>query len=201
MGAAGGVWIKGGLALAGLVLAASASAQLAAEPSGGFQWRSSGSNLGLNPAHAAVAIGCGSSLLPCRSPEEAAAASRLQDDHLRWTVELGVLNLGATGIALSPGRQGLNLSLVGRRPLSLFGSRFSVYGKLGTTYGVADPAVAATPVPPLEGGYGLSFGAGVSMDFTPRLSGSFGFDSHELRLGGGPRDPVRSTSLGLQFRY
>jgi hypothetical protein len=50
--------------------------------------------------------------------------------------------------------------------------------------------------------YGLSFGAGLSMSVTPRLSASFGFDSHDLRLGlTGPRDPVRSTSLGLQYRY
>jgi hypothetical protein len=55
---------------------------------------------------------------------------------------------------------------------------------------------------PAESGYGMSFGAGVSMDVTPRLSASFGFDNRDLRLGNtGARDPVRSTSLGLQYRY
>ena len=34
-----------------------------------------------------------------------------------------------------------------------------------------------------------------------KLPSTLGWDSHELRLGGGPRDSVRNTSLGLQYRY
>jgi OmpA-OmpF porin, OOP family len=201
MGAAGGVAaIRAGLAVAACVWATAAGAQALGAPSQGFDWRPQASSLGLSPARAEIAIGCGSSLLPCRNSFEAAQATTLQDQ-LRWSMEVGVLNLGSTGMALSPGRQGLNVSLVGRQPLSLFGARFSLYGKLGTTYGLTDPSLAATPLAGTDGGHGLSFGAGVSMAFTPRLSASFGFDSHELRLGGGPRDPVRATSLGLQYRY
>jgi hypothetical protein len=40
------------------------------------------------------------------------------------------------------------------------------------------------------------------MEVTPRLSATLGWDSYDLRLGGGiPRDTLRSTSLGLQYRY
>jgi hypothetical protein len=201
MGAGGHVAaIRAGLAIAACVWATASGAQALDAPSQGFDWRPQAAGLGLNPARAEIAIGCGSSLLPCRNSFEAAQATSLQDQ-LRWSMEMGVLNLGSTGMALSPGRQGLNVSLVGRQPLSVFGTRFSLYGKLGTTYGLTDPALAATPLAASEAGHGLSYGAGVSMAFTPRLSASFGFDSHELRLGGGPRDPVRSTSLGLQYRY
>jgi hypothetical protein len=38
----------------------------------------------------------------------------------------------------------------------------------------------------------------VSWDFTPRLSATFEWGSYDLRAPGGP---VRSTSLGLQYRY
>ena len=48
---------------------------------------------------------------------------------------------------------------------------------------------------------GLSYGAGVSYDFTPRLSATLEWDSNDFRFASGGRDPVRSTSLGLQYRY
>jgi hypothetical protein len=155
--------------------------------------------LGLQPGKVQVSVGCGASLLPCRT-EEAALAARQNPAGLRWSVELGSVNLGpGPSTQVSGARQGLNLSLVGKRPL--FGSSFSVYGKLGTTYGYTEPAAVPSSQMQADGGYGLSFGAGLSMDFTPRLSATLGWDSHDLRLGGGQREPVRATSLGLQYRY
>lgn len=189
------------LVAAAVIAAAAAQAQVApwsAELSS--MHRGTKPSLGLQPGKAQVSIGCGASLLPCPDPQAAqlAASSR----GLRWNVELGAIQLSpaqAARTSLAPARQGLNLSLVGSRPL--FGSSFSLYGRLGTTYGVSEgtgaPATAFSP----EGGYGLSFGAGISYDVTPKLSATFGWDSHELRLGGGSRDAVRATSLGLQYRY
>lgn len=158
------------------------------------------SSLGLQPGKARVAIGCGASLLPCAN-EQAALAATQAPSSLRWNLELSTLNLGTSSRApaFQSARQGLNLSLVGRKPL--FGSSFSVYGRVGTSYAMPD-SVGQLSVPGAAGdsGHGLSFGAGVSMDLTPRLSATFGFDSYDLRLGGSPRD-LRSTSLGLQYRY
>jgi hypothetical protein len=190
-------WIVGALcawaAGAALAQAGPWSAELA--PSG--QPRST---LGMQPGKVQVSVGCGASLLPCRT-EEAALAARTDPSSLRWSVEMAPVNLGPTPRAALPGtRQGLNLSLVGKRPL--FGSSFAVYGKLGTTYGYTESGGApTTALAPGDSGYGPSFGAGVSMDFTPRLSATLGWDSHDLRLGSGQRDPVRATSLGLQYRY
>ncbi|MFL6692007.1 MAG: outer membrane protein [Ramlibacter sp.] len=191
-------WMGMGVVITGLV-AASAFAQAVAGSA--VEWRTSTSRLGLDPDKVQLSIGCGASLLPCRDQAQALAA-RSVPDVLRWTVELGVPSEPlAASRGFSSGRQGLNLSLVGRKPL--FGSSFSVYGKLGTTYSYFDPAISVGYGPgPAESGYGMSFGAGVSMDVTPRLSASFGFDNRDLRLGNtGARDPVRSTSLGLQYRY
>jgi len=91
---------------------------------------------------------------------------------------------------------GLNTSIVGRAQLS----SFSAFGKLGTvtntrpdTSQMGMSAMALT-----EPASGLSWGGGVSWDFTPRLSATFEWISYDLRMQSGP---VRSTSLGLQYRY
>jgi hypothetical protein len=154
--------------------------------------------IGLNPSRAEVAIGCGSSLLPCGS-DQASLASLRQPRSLRWSVELAPVTVPAVPrTPLAASRQGLSLSLVGRQPL--FGSNFSLYGRLGTTAtsafgdtGAVAPGIAG------DNSYGVAFGAGVSMDVTRRLSASFGVDSYDLRAGGAGQ--VRSTSLGLQYRY
>jgi len=191
-------WTGLGVVVAGIG-AGAVVAQAAEGPA--VEWRTSGSRLGFDPDKVQLSIGCGASLLPCRNQAQALAASKVPDA-LRWSVELGAPSeaLAATR-GFSPGRQGLDLSLVGRKPL--FGSSFSVYGKLGTTYSYFDPATAVGLGPgAVDAGYGLSFGAGLRMDMTPRLSASFGFDNRDLRLGNtGARDQVRSTSLGLQYRY
>jgi hypothetical protein len=191
-------WMGLGVAI-GVLASGQVFAQMAAEDAAA-DWRPAGARLGLNPDKVQLSIGCGSSLLPCQNQAQAFASHAA--DSLRWSVELGAPASGlASGRGLPAARQGLDLSLVGRKPL--FGSSFSVYGKLGTTYGTIDPTFAAASGAGVgDSGYGLLFGAGVSMDVTSRLSASFGFDSRDLRLGTtGPRDQVRSTSLGLQYRY
>jgi OOP family OmpA-OmpF porin len=155
---------------------------------------------GLQLSRVEYAIGCGASLLRCE-PGQTPSFAAASPSPLHWNLELSQLSLGAADrLAVGSARQGLNLSLVGRR--TLFGSSLSVYGKLGATYGYAEgagSAMVATPAAP-DQGYGLSYGAGLSLDFTPQLSATLGWDSHDLRLGG-VRDGFRATSLGLQYRY
>jgi hypothetical protein len=190
--------------VAGLLLTGGGSAQAQLVHRGADPWQPGSAPLtgpGFQASRVEYPIGCGASLRPCDTGPAASLAGS-NASSLRWNVELSQLNLGsANRLAIGPARQGLNLSLVGRKPL--FGSAFSVYGKLGGTYGYADPATSPAAALPasLETGYGVSFGAGVSMEVTPRLSATFGWDSHELRLGGGARDAFRATSLGLQYRY
>jgi OmpA-OmpF porin, OOP family len=117
-----------------------------------------------------------------------------------WGLEMSHLNLGnvahAAGAATQA--QGLNLSLVGKAPL---GQSLKLYGRVGTTWGRADTSANAGAFAlRSEQGFGFSYGAGLSYDITPRLSATLEWDSNDFRFGGG-RDPVRSTSLGLQFRY
>lgn len=155
---------------------------------------------GLSLSRAQVGIGCGASLLPCAN-ESAALAARQNPSSLRWSVEVAQPTfIPANRFSIGPARQGLSLSLLGQRPV---GAGFSVYGKLGTTYTTSDTAtMGAAPAGPAESGAGMSFGAGVSLDFSPRLSATFGWDSYDLRGGSfGGRESLRATSLGLQYRY
>ncbi|HYF19269.1 MAG TPA: hypothetical protein VEA40_15490 [Ramlibacter sp.] len=184
---------------AAVAAAGMAQAQLA-RPAESAMYPGSRSSLGLQPGKLQMAIGCGASLLPCRDPSAARLAAA--SGGLRWNVEVSTLRLAPplqAASSLPAARQGLNLSLVGSRPV--FGSSFSLYGRLGTTYGMSESGGAAGASLAPDGGYGLSFGAGISYSLTPQLSATIGWDSHDLRQGSGGRDALRATSLGLQYRY
>ena len=48
---------------------------------------------------------------------------------------------------------------------------------------------------------GLTYGVGLSWDFSRSGSASVGWDSYDLRSAAGEARDVRATSLGLQWRY
>lgn len=153
------------------------------------------SYLGLNLGKG-LTSNCPTTQLFCESRDRSAQmyAGRMFSRH--WGAEVGYVD---TGRLLRPEgesrAQGLNVSLVGRAQMSTLG----VFGKVGTTYGRSDTSVmgnAAAGGP--DQGFGLSWGGGLSYDITPRLSATFEWVSYDLRMQGGP---VRSTSLGLQYRY
>jgi OmpA-OmpF porin, OOP family len=153
--------------------------------------------LGLNVGRARYGVPCGSTSLLCddTAPSAEFYAGRMIGNF--WGVELAYLNAGR---AQRPGgdmrAQGLNLSLIGRAPL---GHAIGLFGKLGTTYGrTENPALAGSPN---DQGFGFAYGAGVSLDFTRRLSATFELESSDFRFAGTGRDPVRSANLGLQYRY
>jgi OOP family OmpA-OmpF porin len=117
-----------------------------------------------------------------------------------WGVELGYGDVARPSAGGAQARvQGLSLSLVGKAQLA---PSLEIFGKAGTAYGRADNAsLAISGNANAERGFGLSFGGGVSFDFTPRLSATLEWESSDLRFAGPSRDPVRSTSLGLKYRY
>lgn len=115
--------------------------------------------------------------------------------------ELGYVDMGRISRGGGTTRaRGLNLSLVGRAPIA---AGFGVYGKVGTTYGWTrtSSTVGSGVTSGKERGFGLSYGVGASYDFTPNLAAVLAWDSHDFRFAGGDRDPIRTTSLGLQYRY
>lgn len=156
--------------------------------------------LGLSLGRSSYNLSCPTTSLTCDGSD---TAVRLYGGAMMgnyWGVEVGYLDLGR--IAREGGKtraQGLNLSLVGKAPLV---SSFGVFGRFGTTYGRTETTTSSAAIAAgTERGFGLSYGAGLSYDITPRLSATLEWDSNDFRFAGGGREPVRSTNLGLQYRY
>jgi hypothetical protein len=116
----------------------------------------------------------------------------------KWLgAELGYINFGK--LERNGGdtkAQGINLSLVGTIPV---GEVFSVFGKVGTTYGwtKTDAAVGATGN---ENGFGLSYGAGLGFNLNPRTQLVAEWDKHEFKFADRRAD-ADLYSVGLKFRF
>ncbi|MGZ5193918.1 MAG: outer membrane beta-barrel protein [Ramlibacter sp.] len=153
--------------------------------------------LGLNVGRSRYNVPCGSTSLLC---DDTATSTEFYAGRMIgnfWGLELAYLNAGPVQrLGGDLKAQGLNLSVIGRAPL---GHAIGLFGKVGTTYGrTENPALAGNPN---EQGFGLAYGAGVSLDFTPRLSATFELESNDFRFAGTGRDAVRSANLGLRYRY
>lgn len=113
----------------------------------------------------------------------------------RLNLQLGPMEPTAMDRILGRTRtQGLSIAVQGNRGWS---SDLGIYGRFGSL-SARHPA-SAYGMPGAEGG-GLSYGVGLSWDFSPRASAVLGWDSYDFRTLAGERD-VRATSLGLQLRY
>lgn len=96
--------------------------------------------------------------------------------------------------------EGINLSLVGRAPIS---ESFNLLGKLGTTYGRTD--VSSTPGSGItsggESGFGLSYGIGAEFVFSPNMSAVLQYDQHEMEFAGSDKERISATTVGLRYRF
>jgi opacity protein-like surface antigen len=96
--------------------------------------------------------------------------------------------------------EGLNLSLLGRVPLS---PQFNLLGKLGVTYGWTD--VSSAPGSGIGSGteksFGMSYGLGAEYVFSPQLSAVLQYDEHQLKFINTGRDRVSATTIGLRYRF
>jgi len=198
-----------------LLLSAAAACSLAtnafaqAPSAGTLPFQDGASARSVSPAKTRVYVGlslgrsrypCGSTSFSCDSTDNSVRISAGNMPGNFWGVELAYLDMGRIGRSAGTTAQGLSMSLVAKSPVW---QSLGAFGKVGASYGRNDltPALANAVPGGLDRGFGLSLGAGVSYDFTPRLSATLALDSHDFRFAGGGRDPVRSASLGLQYRY
>ena len=204
------IFVQSVLAAALSVLSLSATAQASGAGSGPLvpdgasnPWLSAGGRgyLGLNIGRSEYRLHCGFAALSCDDRDNAINLTAGAMGGSFWSTEIGYINMGrATRFGGEVKAHGLNLSVVGRTPRVW---SFGLFGKVGAIYGLTETSSAPGSglAPGSENGFGLSYGAGVSVDFTPKLSATLGWDSYDVRFGGGNRDPVRATTLGLQYRY
>ncbi len=115
--------------------------------------------------------------------------------------ELGYTDFGSVSRAGGSTKvDGINLSLIGRLPLS---DTFNLMGKLGTTYSRAD--VSANPISGIatgtESGFDWSYGLGGELLLTPFWSAVLQYDEHYVKFPGDSHERVSATTIGLRYRY
>jgi opacity protein-like surface antigen len=152
--------------------------------------------LGLNIGRG-LETNCPAAQLFCESRDRSAQLFAGTMFDRNWGAEVAYVDTGHFLRSSNDVRaQGLAVSVVGRAQLL---PSVGVFGKVGTAYGRSDTSVMGNAgAGSADPGFGLAYGGGFSYSFSPRLSAKLEWDSYDLRVGGGP---VRSTSLGLQFRY
>ena len=185
-----------------LATGVSAHAQSTGTSGSGSSWyMPTQAYIGLNAGQSNFRQGCGTGLFSCGDKDDAFTIYGGSMFNSNFGAELAYIDMGNIDRGGgSTEARGINLSLVGRVPLS---QTFSVFGKVGTTYGStkissrAGGGVTAGD----EDGFGLSLGAGISFDFTPNWSAVLQWDRHNFEFAGSGREPVHATTIGVKYRF
>lgn len=164
-------------------------------------WTAGGGRMaiGLNLGRSNFNVPCGS-VFACDDTDHYWSVYGRTMTNESWGAEIGFVDMGDMARAGGTTRaRGLNVSLVGKVPIA---QTFGVFGKVGGIYGRTRTSVGpgADIASGNENGFGLSVGAGLNWDFSPRLSAVLQWDRYHFRFRSG-RDPVNATSVGLQYRY
>ena len=82
---------------------------------------------------------------------------------------------------------------------------FSVFGKLGTTYGRTSTSTSASAGSGIatgkDSGWGESYGLGLSADLGSNWSAVLEWQRHRFHFAGNNKEAVRTTSLGVKYRF
>lgn len=166
-------------------LATAGAAQAQAE--GSLRWRPGAAPLGLQWSAPDWRGPCSTAAFGCESEGSALLyASPSAPRSLSLQVSRAE---AASGLRL-PRRSAPDLSFVGKASLAEDWG-VGIYGRLGTA---SRSSLLGT-----EGG--LTYGVGLSWDFSRSGSAIVGWDSYDFRTETGEARDVRGPSLGLQWRY
>ncbi|APW47195.1 outer membrane beta-barrel protein [Rhodoferax antarcticus] len=193
--------VAASFALAGVAQAQSTTTNTNARANTGFSYGAGGSYFDLNAGQSDFSVGNG--LLPFTSDDGDTSYSAHIGSYFNDNLgmEIGYTDFGS--IDRAGGRtkaRGINLSLVGKFPLS---PQFNLLGKIGTTY--SDTDTTANPLSGIatgsDNGFDLSYGIGAEYAFTPKWSAVVQVESHKLRFAGGNKDRVSLATLGVRYSY
>lgn len=191
------------LAVAGLVTVVGAQAQMTSNSSmGSYSLNSPGQRyFGFNAGQSDYSVGNGNGAFASDNKDTAYNIYGGSYFNNNFGLELGYTDFGRINRGGGDtDAAGINLSLVGKLPLS---NSFNLLGKVGTTYG--HTRVSSAPGSGIaqgsESGFGLSYGIGAEYAFNPNWSAVVQYDEHDLKFAGSGRDRISATTVGLRYRF
>ncbi len=155
--------------------------------------------LGLNIGRSDFQVACGS-VFACDDTDRywSIYGRNMASDY--WGSEVAFVDMGRMERGGGTTRaRGLNVSLVGQVPVA---QSLGIFGKIGAMYGRTRTSTAAGAdiAGGNENGFGVSLGAGVSWEFSPKVAAVLEWDRYDFRFQSG-RDAVNAASLGLQYKF
>jgi OmpA-OmpF porin, OOP family len=176
--------------LLGLVVGMATVGSAEADSYGTLRWRAGAAPLGLQAGSANLRVPCGTMTFSC----DAATLPLYASPRAPRTLSMQVGPADGVAAATMGRNQGLNVGIVGQAGIA---SDLGVYGRVGTSFNrAATPGLSVVGA----GEGGLTYGVGLSWDFSRSGSAALGLDSHDMRGSLGEARDVR-TSLGLRWRY
>ncbi len=157
--------------------------------------------IGLDVGRSSFQNSCGAAGFACDRSDRAARIYLGGTFNPHFSAEIAYADYGDMRRAGGSSRaQGLNLSLVGRAPLT---QNIGLYGKLGTTYG--HTRVSAAPGSGVaagsESGWGPAYGLGISWQWSPNWSSALEWNRQRFDFSGNNSEWVRATYIGLRYHY
>lgn len=176
--------------LLGLVVGLGAIGAAWAQANGELRWRSGAHPLGLQVPGNQWSAPCGSIAFPCEGGSDTLRLYASPRGPRSLSLQVAYPEEPASVLRL--GRPAApTVSVIGRADIA---PSLGFYGRLGT-------ATRATLAGGLANEGGITYGVGLSWDFSRRGSATVGWDLYDFRAFGGEARDVRATSLGLQWRY
>lgn len=162
-------------------------------------WLPGGGYAGLNLGRPSYRLDCG--IGGCDQPNLSGHAYVGGMFTPNFGAEVGLLHLGEAERGGGDTRaEGVNFSLVARAPV---GAGFGVFGRVGTTWGRT-----RVDAPPGGGiatgrasGWGPAYGLGVDWAFSDNWAAVLDWQRHRFDFAGDDNGWVRSTSIGLKYRF
>jgi opacity protein-like surface antigen len=187
-----------------MTLGSSANAQSTPAPASasGTTWYTpvGGRYVGIDIGSAKYSDGCGVGGLACEDRSDAYSVYAGGMWNRNFGLEIGATDFGSVDRAGGTSKAyGFSLKAVGVAPLT---ESLAAFAKVGTLYShtkvTADAGAGVNTGN--DSSWGLTYGVGLSFDFSPKVAAVLGWDRSNVHFAGN-QEHINTTSLGLKYRF
>lgn len=183
-----------------MTLGSSANAQTTPAPASasGATWYTptGGRYVGIDLGNAKFSGGCGLGGLPCEDSSNAYSIYTGGMWNKNFGMELAATDFGSVDRAGGTAKAyGFSLKAVGVAPLT---ESLAAFAKVGTLY--SHTKVTSDTISGNDTNWGLTYGVGLSFDFSPKVAAVLGWDRSNVHFAGS-QEHINTTSLGVKYRF